>query len=179
MNMRIPFVILVVLLSLACLSATAQVGDSIIKVDEIVTAFKLKKKGALPFGFKPGASIADVKAALEKTEVFKEDSSYITYSVYFSEDKYDFGDITFDFADGRVTDVSIETYFGKKESAKKALNLLKFHFDKIYKPGEYADHILEWKYSKKGVNIWIQLTQVDYEGDNGFVLDFFTSKPGD
>jgi len=160
-----------------CTNVYAQVTDSVKKVEDIISVFKLNKKGTLPYGFKPGATVQEIKAAMGNAEVFKEDSSYVTYTIYFSQDKYDFADITFDFSDGKVTDVSLETYFGKKQPAYKALNLLKQNFDKLYKAGEYADKTLQWKYSKKGVNLWIQLSEIEFEGDHGFVLDFFTSEP--
>ncbi|HXH17595.1 MAG TPA: hypothetical protein VNJ07_00825 [Chitinophagales bacterium] len=155
-----------------------ETGDTI-SVDNIVTALKLNKKGLLPFGFKPGAAAEAIKAAMGRAEVFKEDSGYVTYTIYFSGDKYDFGDVTFDFSDGKVTDVSIETYFGKKETSSRGLNLLKKNFDKLYKPGEYSDNTLRWKYSKKGTNLWIQLSEIEFEGDNGFVIDFLTSEPAE
>lgn len=158
--------------------AAAQVQDSIINADEIISVFKFKKKGVLPFGFKPGTSIQQVKTDMGTTEIFKEDSSYITYTVYFSRDKYDFGDITFEFSDSLLTDASMETYFGKKEPATKTLNLIKLHFDKIYKGGTYADKTLQWNYSKKGVGLLIEMTEVEFEDDNGFVIDFLTSEPG-
>lgn len=169
---------ILLLIVLAVNVAKAQVPDSIINPDEIVPALKLKKKGVLPFGFKPGTSIQQIKTAMESTEVFKEDSSYITYTVYFGRDKYDFGDITFEFSGSSLTDASMETYFGKKESATKTLNLIKRHFDKIYKPGTYGDKTLQWEYAKKGITLWIQLTEVEFEDDNGFVIDFLTSDPG-
>ncbi len=168
---------ILLLIVLTADAAKAQVADSTIHADEVVTALKLKKKGMLPFGFKPGTSIQQIKTTMGSTEVFKEDSSYITYTVYFSRDKYDFGDITFEFTGSLLTDASMETYFGKKESATKTLNLIKRHFDKIYKPGTYGDKTLKWVYSKKGVTLWIQLTEVEFEDDNGFVIDFLTTPP--
>ncbi len=166
------------LLLLFITGAFAQAPDSTLNADEIVSAFKLKKKGVFPFGVLPGATAAEIKAAMGTTEVYKEDSSFITYSVYFSNDKYDFGDITYDFMDAKVTGASVEIYFGKKESSLKTLNLLKKNFDKIYKPGTYEDKTLKWKYSKKGINLRIQMSEIEFEGQIGFVVDFYTAPPG-
>ena len=175
--MRVIFRLLSPLFFLAT-TASAQVSDSIVKVDDIVTVLKLKKKGVMPYGFKAGAAMQDIKTAMGKAEVFKEDSSYITYTLYFSNDKYDFGDITFDFENGKLIDASVETYFGKEEPAVKALNLIKLNFDKLYKPGEYSDKTLRWKYAKKKASLlWIQMSEIEFEDDNGFVIDFYSNEP--
>lgn len=172
--MRLPVIPLIFLAA----TASAQVADSIANVDDIVAVLKLKKKGVMPFGFKSGATIQDIKTAMGKAEIFKEDSNYITYTLYFSRDKYDFGDVTFDFEAGKLIDASVEAYFGKKEPAFKALNLIKLNFDKLYKPGEYFDKTLRWKYVRKKVALlWIEMTEIEFEGDNGFVIDFYTSEP--
>ena len=172
------------------ISDTAQV-DSVRSLDNIVNVFVLEKKGLLPFGFKLGATIAEIRAGMGVSEIFKEDSTYITYTIYFSEDKYDFTDITFELDSGKVTDLSVEAYFRKKEDATRGFNLIKIQLDKMYKKGVYVNQALKWKYAKKeiklknkkgtiiqtGINLWIQLKEIEFEGDNGFVLDYFSEEP--
>ena len=176
MRMISPVLILSIVLVVA--TAKAQFLDSILIInpDDVITALKFKKKGVMPFGFKPGTSILNLKKAMGMVEIFKEDSTYITYTLYFSKDKYDFGDITYEFIDSMLTEVSMETYFGDKKPAVKTLNLFKKHFDKIYKGGTYANNTLNWEYTKKGVHLKVHLAEVEFEDDNGFVIDFLTGK---
>ncbi len=142
--------------------------------DEVIKVLKIKGKGLMPYGLKPGSSLSDVKSALGNTEIFGEDNSYITYTIYFSDDKLDFGDIRFGFNSTKLVETSFETYFIEQESSGKLFNLLKETLSKTYGSPSKEEEMLKWNYGKKNSKIAITLKEIDYEGDNGFVLEYLT-----
>ncbi|GEM_PF-1504039 len=144
-----------------------------IPLDNLVTEMKLNLKGKFPYGFKPNMEREKVKGEMAKSaDIFQEDSLFVTYSVYLSADNVDFGDISFDFPKGKLTSASIETYLGSWEISNKSFNSVKANFDKLYGPGEFREETFYWKYKKKGRTLEVQLWEIEYEGDNGYGLDY-------
>ena len=164
----------VIVLSLVALSAHSSFGQQRnIALHDIITEMKLNQKGRFPYGFKPNTPREKVEEQMKgHADVFQKDSLFVTFSIYLNEEDTDFGDISFDFPKGKLTSASIETYLGSWEVANKSFNAIKANFDRMYGPAEFKEDTFYWKYKKKGKIFEIQLWEVDYEGDNGYGIDF-------
>lgn len=170
-----PFVLIKAVL-LCCMFLFVQFGfgqERNISLEHIISEMKLHQKGKFPYGFKPNTDREKVKAEMKKVaDLFQEDSLFVTYSVYLSDDNADFGDISFDFPKGKLTSASIETYLSSKEAANKSFNQIKANYDNLYGSGEFREETFYWKFKKKGRTLEIQLWQVNYEGDEGYGIDY-------
>ncbi len=170
--MRIVSRSLITVFVTSLLTVQAYSQQNIITSEGIVKTMKLKAKGTFLYGFKPSVSRDDVKTAMGKMEVFKEDEFEIIYTVYFSDNKYDFGDVTFAFTNGKLTTGSLETYFGTNDSAKKFLNVIKRNYEKLYGSGNYEQGTFKWSYAKKGRTLEIKLSEIVTDSDFGFVIEY-------
>ena len=152
--------------------AFAQSSNNYIEVENIVKELKLRSKGKMPYGFKAGTSKKHVQEELAHQEVYKEEGDFIIYTVYFSKDQFDFGDITYEFENEELIGGSLETYFGSREKSTRAFNLVKDNYIRLYGPGEYIDESFEWTFKRRKRFLKVVLTEIEFEGDHGFVVDY-------